>query len=103
MSTAQLMAGRGTGGAEAGLTESRAALGMPLVIAGALLVVVLYAAFDHGAVALGVDARLQVAVAAIAAVACAAWLGTGALRVAAPRAALVGVGLLVAFACWCGL
>ena len=64
-------------------TRSGSAVGLPLAIAVALLALVLYAAFDHGAVALPVDTRLQVAIAAIAAVA--------------------GTVLLAAFACWSGI
>ena len=64
---------------------------------------VLYAAFAHGAVQSAAEARLQVAVAAVAAVAGGAWLWSAALRVSAPRMAWVGVGLLAAFTVWSGL
>ncbi len=69
----------------------------------ALLVLVLYAAFDHGAASVAAGARIQSVVAAIAAVACGGLLWTGTLRFAAPRAAVVGIGLLAAFACWSGI
>ena len=75
----------------------------PLLIAGALLIVVLYAAFDHGAVALAVDTRLQVAVAVIALFAASAWLVSGTVRLSAAHAAIAGAALLAVFACWCGV
>jgi hypothetical protein len=75
----------------------------PGALTGALLLLVLYAAFSHGAVQSAAEARLQVAVAAVAAIAGGAWLWSGALRVSAPRMAWVGVGLLAAFTLWSGL
>ena len=48
-------------------------------------------------------ARIEVALAAIAALAGAAWLWTGTLRFAAPRLALAGIALLAVFAVWNGL
>jgi hypothetical protein len=68
-----------------------------------LLLVLLYAAFDHGAASVAAGARVQAIVAAIAAVACGGLLWTGTLRFAAPRVAIVAVGLFVAFACWSGI
>jgi hypothetical protein len=68
-----------------------------------LLVVLLYAAFDHGAASVAAGARIQAVVATIAAVAGGGVLWTGTLRFAAPRVALVGIGLLAAFACWSGI
>ncbi len=68
-----------------------------------LLLVVLYAAFDHGAAGVAAGARIQTALAALAALACGGLLWTGSLRFAAPRAAVVGLALLVAFACWSGV
>ena len=106
MSTAELIGGRaGPPGEPAAAlgTRPRAAVGLPLVLTVALLLVLLYAAFDHGAVSLPVEARIQVALAALAAVAAAGWLWTGSLRLAAPRLAVVGAGLLAAFACWSGV
>jgi hypothetical protein len=69
----------------------------------ALLAVVLYAAFAHAAVALSVEARIQVAIAVLAAVAAAGWLGSGALKFSAPRLAIAGIALLTAFAIWSGI
>jgi hypothetical protein len=102
MPTAQLIGGPGGPPGEAALgtqTRSRSAVKLP----AALLLLILYAAFDHGAVALPVDTRLQVAIAAIAAVAGAAWLWSGTLRFSAPRSAIAGTVLLGAFACWSGI
>jgi hypothetical protein len=75
----------------------------PVLLAGALLALVLYAAFSHGAVGSPAEARLQVVLAAVAAAAGAAWLWSGTLRLSAPRLALAGVGLLGAFAVWSGV
>lgn len=74
----------------------------PIALAAALLLVVLYAAFEHGAVQQSAAARIQVAVAAITACA-AAWVWTGTVRVVAPRLALTGLALLSAFAVWSGI
>src|SRR2546421_4788468 len=103
MSTAELTGTpRAPGGArEAQLGAEAAAIGrLPAVLTTALLLVVLYAAFEHGAVSLAVEARIQVVIAALAAAAGAALLWTGSLRLAAPRLALAGMALLAAFACW---
>jgi tetratricopeptide (TPR) repeat protein len=75
----------------------------PGALTGALLLLVLYAAFSHGAVQSAAEARLQVAVAAVAAIAGGAWLWSGTLRVSAPRMAWVGVALLAGFTLWSGL
>jgi len=75
----------------------------PLLLTWALLALVFYAAFAHGAVGATSEARLQVGIAAVCAVAAGAWLWTGALRVSAPRATYTGIGLLAAFAAWNGL
>jgi hypothetical protein len=75
----------------------------PLALAAALLLVIVYAAFAHGAVSLTGSARIEVALAAITAVAGAAWLWTGGLRLAAPPAAAAGACLLAAFAVWSGI
>ena len=105
MSTAQLIEGRGGLPGEHPLT-SRGRARTPslpaILIASALLLLVAYAAFDHGAVGLSVDTRIEVLIAAIAAAAVGAW-GLGALRLSASRGALAGVALLGAFACWCGI
>src|SRR5437763_9588792 len=89
--TAPLDAGAGT------------ATSVPAILTSALLIVVLYAAFDHGAVALPAEARLQVVIAALAVAAGAAWIWTGTLRLAAPRLAVAGTALLAGFACWSGI
>lgn len=70
------------------------------MLAAALLALVLYAAFSHGAVGSPAEARLQVVLAGIAAVAGGAWLWSGTLRFSAPRRAVAGIGLLSAFALW---
>ncbi len=75
----------------------------PGALTGALLLLILYAAFSHGAVQSAAEARLQVAVAAVAAIAGGGWLWSGALRVSAPRMAWVGVALLTGFTLWSGL
>lgn len=73
---------------------------IPVLITGALLCLVLYAAFDHGAVSISSGAQLEVAVAIVAAVAAAA-LGVGTRRLpGVPRDALIGLCLLAAFAGW---
>jgi len=46
---------------------------------------------------------VQVVIAALAAVAGAAWLWAGTLRLSAPRLAVAGTALLAAFACWTGI
>ncbi|MGI8412835.1 MAG: O-antigen ligase family protein [Solirubrobacteraceae bacterium] len=82
----------------------------PVALGAALLLVLLYGAFAHGAAALtpgtgavAIEARIQVVIAAIAAFAGGAWLWTGSLRVTAPALALGGAGLLSAFAAWSGV
>jgi hypothetical protein len=75
----------------------------PIALAGALLAIMLYAAFAHGAISTSTDARIQVAVAVVAAIAGAVGLWSGALSFSAPRLALAGVGLLVLFAAWSGV
>mgnify|MGYP001355753031 CR=1 FL=1 len=106
MPTAQLIGDPGgLPGESAPDAQARSKSGVkpPTTLAAALLLLILYAAFDHGAVALPVDTRLQVAIAAIAAIAGAAWLWSGTLRFSAPRSALAGSVLLAAFACWSGI
>lgn len=76
---------------------------LPMLLGGALLTVILYAVFDHGAVGLAPAARVEVAVAVIAAVAAAAWLGMDALRFRAPPIAIWGLVLLGAFVFWSGV
>ncbi len=89
-------------GTPAATVASRSELA-PRALAAALLVVVLYAAFAHGAAAGSTYARIEVALAAIAGMAGAAWLWTGTLRFAAPRLTLAGIALLAVFAAWNGL
>ena len=105
MSTAQLIEGGGPlpgERLEIAQRGSRTAAAAPRAVALALLFLVLYAAFDHGAVALAVDTRLEVAVAVIAVFAASAWLVSGTVRLSAPGAAVAGAALLAVFACWCG-
>ncbi len=70
------------------------------MLAGALLALVLYAAFSHGAVGSPAEARLQVLLALVTAAAGGAWLWSGTLRLSAPRPAVAGVALVAAFAVW---
>ncbi len=69
----------------------------------ALFVLLLYAAFDHGAGGVSAAARIQVAIAAVATVAAGAAIWNGTLRLAIPGLALAGVALLALFAAWSGL
>jgi O-antigen ligase len=75
----------------------------PVALAAALLLIILYAAFSHAAAALATEARIEVAVAVVVVVAGVAWLWSGVLSLRAPRAALLGTGLLIAFAVWSGI
>jgi hypothetical protein len=70
---------------------------------GALVVLLLYAAFDHGAGAIAASARIQVVLAVIATAAAAVSLWSGTLRFSAPRLATAGVALLALFAVWSGI
>jgi O-Antigen ligase len=88
----------GTPGARAG-AGSRA----PAALGVALLLICLYAAFDHGAVGPAGEERLQLALSAVAAPAMALWLWGGALRLSAPGIVWIAVGLLAAFALWSGV
>ncbi len=74
----------------------------PVALSVALVALVLYAALSHGAVSTTSEARLQVAVAAVCALAAGAWLWSGTMRLTAPRIAFAGIGLLSAFAVWSG-
>ncbi len=86
-------------------TERLAAGGAwaPLALIAALLAGLLFAAFAHGAAGVTASARLQVAVAFVAALAAGFWLWSGTLRVAAPPLAVAGVALLAGFAVWSGI
>jgi hypothetical protein len=66
----------------------------------ALIAAAVYAAFADGAVGLPRESRLQVGIALIAALAAAAWLWDGGLRLRAAPAAWVGIALLAGFAVW---
>jgi hypothetical protein len=91
-------------GARAGIaTRSRGAPRSGALLAIALLALILYAAFAHGAGGLASGARIQVVLAVLAAGAGAGAVWTGSLRFAAPRVALAGIGLLGAFAIWNGV
>jgi hypothetical protein len=68
-----------------------------------LLLVVLYGAFAHGANTDPAAARVQIGLSALAAIAGAAWLWSGTIRVGARSRALAGAGLLAAFALWNGI
>jgi O-antigen ligase/polysaccharide polymerase Wzy-like membrane protein len=74
---------------------------------GALLVALVaacaYAVFAHGAVGLPEEPRLQIGIALVAIFAAAGWLFFGTLRLRAPAPVWVAVGLLGAFAVWCGV
>jgi hypothetical protein len=103
MSTVQLVhSGTAAPAAAHASTDARSSRA-PAALGTALLLLILYSAFSHGAVALAADARLQVAVAGVAAIAGGAWLWSGTLRFSAPRLAYAGLGLLAAFAAWSGV
>ncbi|MEA2231567.1 MAG: hypothetical protein QOD83_1383 [Solirubrobacteraceae bacterium] len=75
--------------------------GAALVVA--LVAVCAYAVFAHGAVGLPEEPRLQIGIALVAIGAAVGWLFSRTLRLRAPAEAWVGVGLLLAFAVWCGI
>lgn len=75
----------------------------PSALIFALLLLILYAAFAHGADSDPTEARVQVALSALAAVAAVAWLWSGTIRLAARPLALAGMALLTAFAFWSGI
>lgn len=68
-----------------------------------LLALLAYAAFAHGGLRSSTELRIQVAVAAIAAIAGIAWIWTGSLRFYAPSTALAGLVALLGFAVWSGV
>jgi hypothetical protein len=74
----------------------------PILLA-AVVAVLAYGVFAHGAASDPEAARLQVVVAALALVVAGAWLTWSRLRVAAPPAAWAGLGMLAGFAAWSGL
>jgi hypothetical protein len=69
----------------------------------ALVAACTYAVFAHGAVGLPVEPRLQIGVAFVSIGAAVGWLFSRSLSLRAPTEAWVGVGLLAAFAVWCGI
>jgi O-antigen ligase/polysaccharide polymerase Wzy-like membrane protein len=73
---------------------------LPLILGAALLAVIVYSAFAHGAVTRSTDTRVELVVAGLSVVAALGWLWMGALRLSAPRSSVIGVGLLTAYACW---
>lgn len=73
------------------------------LLVAALSLLLLYAAFDHGATGIAAQARVQTALSAIAVAAAAAWIWTGSLRVSARPAAVAGLAALAAFAIWSGV
>lgn len=83
--------------------RGRAWESLPLLIGVALLAAILYAAFGHGAVTRSTATRVELVVAGLSAVASLGWLWVGALRLSAPRATVIGAGLLVMYAAWSGL
>lgn len=97
------IARRGAHGRQRGRDLAAASSRAGAVLIGLLTALLLYAAFEHGAVSVAAQARLQVAVAIIATFVAAAGLWSGTLRFAAPPLALAGLALLVAFAAWSGL
>jgi len=102
MATAQLIrpAAPLPGGVAAGVSRAPKA---PSALAGAVLAVLLYAAFAHGAAGTAAEARLQVALAGLTALAAGSWLWSGTLRFRAPRLTLFGLASLALFALWSGV
>ncbi len=75
----------------------------PTALVIALVAACAYAVFAHGAVGAPDEPRLQIGLAVIAIVATVGWLLSGTLQLRAPALAWLGVGLLAAFAVWCGV
>ncbi len=80
-------------------TSSRAAT----LLVGALSLLLLYTAFDHGATSVAAQARVQTALSAMAVAAAVAWIWSGALRFSARPTAVAGLLSLAAFALWSGV
>jgi O-antigen ligase/polysaccharide polymerase Wzy-like membrane protein len=78
-------------------------LGSAAIVGLGLAAVVAYAAFADGAIALPMEARLQVGIAALALGALGALLFVRGMRASAPASGWGGLGLLVAFAAFSGL
>jgi hypothetical protein len=103
MSSVHSMPAAAVGGGRARLSRARAATAVPraaIALTWALLLLLLYAAYDHGAAGLAAGARIQVIVAVLAGAATVGLVWTGTLRFAAPRRAIIATALLVAFAAW---
>src|SRR5579875_761264 len=99
MATAQLTDGRGGSSAEhtaPAAAPPQAPVRVPLSLAAAHLAVILYAAFDHGAVALAPGTWVEVAIALTGAMAAVAWLGLDALVLPRSRLALGALALVSA-------
>src|SRR4051794_11973852 len=62
----------------------------------------LYGSFSQGATEQPQECALQVALAVVATLACAAWLYESGMRLRASRAGWAGLALLVGFAAWSG-
>ncbi len=107
MSTVEIarsgLLGRAFGGREREAREAEESSRAGVALFAVLVLLVLYAAFDHGADSLAAGARLQVAIAAVATAAAATYLWWGTLRFSAPRLAMLGVLSLGAFAVWSGV
>src|SRR5437588_4397806 len=72
-------------------------------LVGALLAVIAFAAFAHGATHVQSEGVMQVALTLIVVVAAAVWLWHGRLPLSAPGTAWAGVALLAALAAWTGI
>src|SRR5436190_17726051 len=77
--------------------------GASIFLLAALSLLLLYAAFDHGATDVAAQAHVQTALCVMAVVAAAAWIWGGALRFAARPMAIAGLAALAAFAAWSGI
>ena len=69
----------------------------------ALVAACTYAVFAHGGTGLPEEPRLQIGIAAVSIVAAIGWLYSRSLSMRASTEAWIGVGLLLAFAIWCGI
>ncbi|MDX6668654.1 MAG: hypothetical protein QOK04_2034, partial [Solirubrobacteraceae bacterium] len=72
-------------------------------LVGALLAVVAFAAFAHGATHVRSEGPLQAGVALVFVIATAVWLWHGRLALAVPATAWTGLALLAAFTVWTGI
>jgi O-Antigen ligase len=70
------------------------------VVTGLLMLLLLYAAYDHGAAGLSAGARVQALAAGLAAIVASGVLWSGSLRLTVPRRAMIATGLLTGFAVW---